>query len=123
MSIAILAKKAYAQKGLSRGGEFRTGPKTVNVSSRIAQYVEYAPDVWKPVQDQSQSTYLHKKIVNYASCWPAQNPDVPADCSNKCNARNIYKDMRISSSSDYISVFQTNKTCYSQEQVPRNNTC
>lgn len=122
MSLAILAKKTYAQRGLSHGTAFRTGVSTTNASSRLAYRVERLPDVWKPVQDQNESTYLHKKVVKYASCWPSQTPSEPAECTNG-NARTTYKDMRTQSAGEYISIFETNKTCYQNEPAPQNNTC
>lgn len=118
MSLNVLAKKAYAGKGLSKGA-FRSGPPVSNTSSRTRYVTERLPDVWKPVQNQSESERMHKAVVNYAKCWTLQKDD-----TRECSVRPVlYKDMHIRSSSDYISIFKSSKTCYDQEQVPQNNTC
>lgn len=122
MSLAVLAKKAYAGKGISSGGVFRTGPPVTNISSRTRFRTERLPEVWKPVQNQSESERMHKAVVNYAKCWSLQKDD-KRDWNAPCQTGVLYKDMHIRSSSDYLSVFKSSKTCYEQEALPQNNSC
>lgn len=132
MSLAILAKKSRALQNVSSGRDFRVGPPTVNSSRLLDRRTRAKPQTWKPVQNQAQSERLHKDMVNYAKCWTVQTEDNLPDCgddsgnsgNSSCKRKlTIYKDMRTQSAGEYLSVFESARTCYALEPKPTNNTC
>lgn len=125
MSLAVLAKKAAIGKGVTPS------------SSHIQSFSIYNPTrcckpIWKPVANQSQSERIHKTKVNYfgSDCYVVQNTDSKGcKCDEgkyrgtKIGSGTYTKDLRTRSGDEYITVYQSSRTCYSKEPEPIHNDC
>lgn len=125
MSLAVLAKKAAIGKGVTPSGP------------HIQSFSVYNParcckPIWKPVADQSQSERIHKAKVEYfgSNCFTVQKTDSKGcQCDEgkyrgtKIGSGSYTKDLRTRSGSEYITVYESSRTCYSNEAEPKHNEC
>jgi len=129
MSLVVLQRKTKTKQGrISSGGAFNIGPRTQSYS--LYNPIQCCKPIWKPVANQSQSERVHKEKVERAKCYIVQKTDSDGcKCDEgkyrgtKIGSGSYYKDLNVGSSSDYISVYESSRTCFSQEAVPINREC
>lgn len=122
----MLARKHYAQKGVSSGA-MNTRAVARSASSVIKGYASRPLPTYKPIADKTSGTHTKELEYDAIKCTPGPQTSSVIVCpppSTGCKVvPAIHKDTTARTAGQQIQHVIITRSCFENDPVPTNNTC